>query len=78
MDGVELGIGQQILVIAGGALNAQVIGKLARCLGGPPATPVTSILPRRRNASVWTRPIKPMPKIATFNFFIAFPRGHQV
>ena len=31
----ELGIGEQILVITGGVLDAQVVGELPRCLGRP-------------------------------------------
>src|SRR5271168_3209046 len=37
-----------------------------------PATPATSTLPRRRSASVCTRPMKPIPKMATFSFFIIY------
>jgi hypothetical protein len=35
VDSADVGIGEQIFVIAGGSLNAQVIGELSRCLGGP-------------------------------------------
>ena len=36
VDRAHVSVGQQILVIARGSLDAKVVGELARCLGGAP------------------------------------------
>jgi hypothetical protein len=35
VDGADVGIGKQVFVIAGGSLDAQVVGELSRCLSSP-------------------------------------------
>ena len=71
MDSIDGWIFEQLLIISGGAVDANAVTELrAPVRSLEPATAAISTVPRRRRFSACTFPMKPVPMSAVFSIFI--------